>query len=430
MFNKLLKTCALAILITTFAAATAFAGVTVSSPAPGSTVGSPVHFVASATSSNPVTSMTVYVDGASKYQIYANHLDTSIALSAGSHNVVVQAWDSTGAVLKSSETINVGGSAPASGTGVTISSPSNGSSNGSPVHFVASASASKTISAMRIYVDNNDVFDAGSNHIDTYVSLGNGTHYVVIQAWDVSGAVYKASETISVGGAASTAPTDASAGIPSSAKTFSDIDQWSGWENCDKCAAIGANGPTNPHSITQNVANPSMDGRSAQFWIGGNTPFADALWWKQLGGNDGTSHFVYDLYFYVKDLTAQALEFDANQGFNSQRYIMGTQCALNGDKQWDVWDAKAGHWVATGVSCMDVKPYTWNHLVEEFERVNGQTHFISITLNGQKHYINRYSGPQPIPSNVHELNVAIQLDMNSKAQGQTMWVDKIKLSAW
>jgi hypothetical protein len=430
MFSKLLKTFTLATFALTLSAVTAFAGVTVSSPAPGATVASPAHFIASASSVNPVTSMTVYVDGTNKYQLYSNHLDTYIALPAGGHSVVVQAWDSTGAVLKSAETINVSGTstvASASTTGVTISAPANGSSNGSPVHFVASASASRAIGAMRIYVDNNDVFDAGSNHLDTYVSLGGGTHYVVIQAWDVSGAVYKASQTISVGG---TATTTSSSSAPSGAKTFTDIDQMGGWENCDSCAALGANGPTNPHTITQGVSNPSMDGKAAQFWIGGNTPYADALWWKQLGGNDGTSHFIYDLYFYVKDNTAQALEFDANQGFGSKRYIMGTECGLNGSKQWDVWNAATGHWMPTGIPCASVPAYTWNHLTEEFARVNGQVQFISITLNGKKSYVNKYSNPQPIPSNVHELNVAVQIDMNSKAQAESMWVDKITLSAW
>ncbi len=374
--------------------------------------------------------MTVYVDGVSKYQLNSNHLDTYVALGGGTHSVVVQAWDSTGAVFKSAETINVSAAASASTTGVTISSPSNGSSNGSPVHFVASAAASRAIGAMRIYVDNNDAFDVSSNHLDTYVPLGGGTHYVVIQAWDVTGAVYKATETISVGGTSTATSASSASTAPATAKTFSAIEQMSGWENCDSCAALGANGPKNPHTITQGVSNPSMDGNAAQFYIGGNTPYADALWWKQLGGNDGTSHFIYDLYFYVKDTSAEALEFDANQGLNSQRYIMGTQCALNADHQWDVWNAATGHWMPTGIPCTNVQPYTWNHLTEEFARVNGQTQFISITLNGQKSYVNKYSNPQPIPSNVHELNVAVQLDMNSKAQAETMWVDKITLSAW
>ncbi len=372
--------------------------------------------------------MTVYVDGVSKYQLNSNHLDTYVALGGGSHSVVVQAWDSTGAVFKSAETINVSTAAAPSSTGVTISSPSNGSNNGSPVHFVASASASRAIGAMRIYVDNNDVFDASSNHLDTYISLGGGTHYVVIQAWDVSGAVYKATETISVAG---TSTTTAASSAPATAKTFSGIEQMSGWQNCDSCAAIGAHGPTAPHNITQGVSNPSIDGSAAQFWIGGTTPYSDALWWKQLGGNDGTSHFVYDLYFYVKDTSAPlSLEFDANQGFGGKRYIMGTQCGINWDKQWDVWNAATGHWVATGVPCTNVAAYTWNHLTEEFARVNGQVQFISITLNGQKSYVNRYSNPQPIPTNVHELNVAVQLDTNAHATAVTMWVDKVTLNAW
>lgn len=427
MFSKLLKTFTLATGTLAFSAVAAFAGVTVSSPAPGATVGSPAHFVASASSANPVTSMTVYVDGVSKYQLYSNQLDTYIALATGSHNVVVQAWDSTGAVIQNNETINVSGTAPVTGTGVTISSPANGSSSGSPVHFVASASASQAIGAMRIYVDNNDVFDASANHVDTYIALGGGTHYVVIQAWDVAGAVYKASQTISVGG---TSTVTTSTSVPAGAKTYSDVDQMSGWENCDSCAAIGANGPTNPHTMTQGVSSPSMDGKAAQFWVGGNTPYSDALWWKQLGGDPNASHFVYDLYFYLKDTSsAQALEFDVNQGFGGNRYIMGTQCGINSDRQWDVWDAKAGNWVPTGIPCTNVQAYTWNHVTEEFARVNGQVQFVSITLNGQKSYVNRTSAPQPIPQN-NELNVAVQLDTRGNAAPVTMWVDKVTLNTW
>src|SRR5256885_15965955 len=84
---------AIRILITTLTLATAsFAGVTVSSPATGSTSGSPVHFVASATSAFPITAMRIYVDNVSVYLVSASTLNTSMAMSAGTHNVVVQAW--------------------------------------------------------------------------------------------------------------------------------------------------------------------------------------------------------------------------------------------------------------------------------------------------------------------------------------------------
>jgi hypothetical protein len=37
----------------------------------------------------------------------ASSLDTSVALTTGTHSVVVQAWDSTGVVFKTSLTIHV-----------------------------------------------------------------------------------------------------------------------------------------------------------------------------------------------------------------------------------------------------------------------------------------------------------------------------------
>jgi hypothetical protein len=81
-------------------------GVTVCSPIPGSTVASPVHFVAAARSSHPITAMRIYVDGISRFVTKAGTLDTSLALSSGSRFVVVQAWDSAGAVFKSAMTIH------------------------------------------------------------------------------------------------------------------------------------------------------------------------------------------------------------------------------------------------------------------------------------------------------------------------------------
>ncbi|HWG39658.1 MAG TPA: alkaline phosphatase family protein [Candidatus Acidoferrales bacterium] len=83
------------------------AGVTVCSPAAGSTVASPVHFVAAAKSTHPITAMRIYVDNISKFAIDASSLDTSLAVATGTHSVVVQAWDSTGAVFKTPLTIHV-----------------------------------------------------------------------------------------------------------------------------------------------------------------------------------------------------------------------------------------------------------------------------------------------------------------------------------
>jgi len=66
-----------------------FAGVTVSSPADGSTSGSPVHFVAAASSQYAsVASMTINVDTQNAYSVFAPSLDTYLQLGDGVPRVV------------------------------------------------------------------------------------------------------------------------------------------------------------------------------------------------------------------------------------------------------------------------------------------------------------------------------------------------------
>jgi phosphatidylinositol-3-phosphatase len=82
-------------------------GVTVCSPVAGAISASPVRFRAAAKSTHPITAMRIYIDNVSKYLVNASTLDTSLAIAAGTHSAVVQAWDSTGAVFKTPVTIKV-----------------------------------------------------------------------------------------------------------------------------------------------------------------------------------------------------------------------------------------------------------------------------------------------------------------------------------
>ena len=203
------------------------------------------------------------------------------------------------------------------------------------------------------------------------------------------------------------------------------IHAMSGWQTCDTCAGSGST----PHSITQHRSTPSMTGNSTQYWIGGGSPYRNALWWKQLGANGGATHFTYDLYFYLKTPgAAQSLEFDMNQSVGGHKYIFGTQCNIKAAHQWDVWDTANGRWVHTGIGCSQPPAYQWNHLVLEFQRVGTQTKFISVTLNGNRHYINRSFNAKS--SGVSELNTAVQLDGDSHQDDYSMWVDKMKVTAW
>jgi 6-phosphogluconolactonase (cycloisomerase 2 family) len=85
--------------------------VTVTSPGNGSSVGSPVNYVASATSSacsKGIAAMRIYTaPGVNAYTINSNKLNTNINLPVGSYNTVVQAWDNCGGVGKTAVSVNV-----------------------------------------------------------------------------------------------------------------------------------------------------------------------------------------------------------------------------------------------------------------------------------------------------------------------------------
>jgi hypothetical protein len=308
--------------------------------------------------------------------------------------------------------------------GVTVSSPASGSSVGSPVHFVAqatAASSSTPITSMRIYVDNASVYVTAAKSIDTSVTVASGSHSVVVQAWDSAGHVYK-SAALSINVQASI--------IPANAIVFSKVEEMTNWQSCDVCAGAGGNGPATPHWMAQFQTTPSLDGASAEFFVGGSTPYAAALWWKQLGPIDSATHFVYDMNFYFTNSAApQALEFDVNQSVNGKKYIFGTECDFHGNQTWRVWDSSL-HWQDTGVSCVAAHTSkVWHSLRWEFERTSGgHTHFIAVTVDGVRKIVDRFYNPQA--SSVRELNLAFQMDGNSTMTDYNVWLDKVKLSVW
>jgi PKD repeat protein len=90
------------------ATASVTGSVTVSSPVAGVTYQSPVRVAASATSSAPITCLKIYVDNVVLYSVLnVSQINTYVKMSAGTHLLVVQAWDAAGAVYKSSQYIQV-----------------------------------------------------------------------------------------------------------------------------------------------------------------------------------------------------------------------------------------------------------------------------------------------------------------------------------
>ena len=328
--------------------------------------------------------------------------------------------------------------------GVTVSSPSAGATSGSPVHFVASASSTHPITGIRIYVDNVSVFLTSASKLDTSVAMAAGKHNVVVQAWDSTGAFFKTPMTLTVNGTApkptptptpvatpTPTPVPSLPTPPANAVTKSDIDQMPGWESCTTCAGAKGNGPSAVFSMVENQASPSMDGKAAKFNISGTIPYSDALWWKQLGAADSATNLKYDLYFYITNPgVAQALEFDNNQSNGVHKFIFGTQCNIKtgGAGHWDVWGNAAGNWLSTGIACSAPAAFTWHHLTWEFKRTATSVIYVGFTYDGVTHYVNRTYPAGP--NNVHEMNVAFQMDGDSAMHSYSAWLDKVSLTYW
>ena len=413
-----------------------FAGVNISAPANGAVTNSPLHVAATAYPANaasPIVAMQIYVNGGLVYNAPGSTVDTYINLGAGQFEVVVQAWDSAGASY--TQPVYVSGS----GAGVFVSSPGANAWVNGAAHVQATAASRNNITVMQVYDNGGLVNETPGSSVDTTLPLTPGSHYLVVQAWDAAGAVFLNPVIVNAPGAveAAQAPpppvvTNNAGGpqayVAGNAIAKQDIDQMPGWDNCGACSGIGAKGPVVPYSMSEGVQNPSMDGKSAVFWIGGTASFGSAIWWKQLGGNDGITHFVYDLYFFPNNLGAsQAMEFDVNHSAGGKKYIYGTECDIVSGHKWRVWDTINAHWMDTGASCYP-NQNSWNHLTWELERVGDKTHFIAVTLNGYRQVVDKYYTAKP--SGVHEINVAFQMDGNRAQDDYQVWLDKVSLYYW
>ncbi len=104
MHFKLTHASFFAVRLALFLGVTVFAAgsVTVTSPSEGSTVTSSVHVVSTSASTQGITRTMIYLDNKVVYNVASKSVDTNIAAGSGNHALVVQSWDTTGTVTKSS----------------------------------------------------------------------------------------------------------------------------------------------------------------------------------------------------------------------------------------------------------------------------------------------------------------------------------------
>jgi major membrane immunogen (membrane-anchored lipoprotein) len=417
----------------------AFAGVTVTSPANGSTVTGSVSYVASATTSScskGVASMGIYTaPGVLAYVENGSNLNTTLSLNAGTYSTTVEEWDYCGGAATTPITITVSGG---SGSGVTVTSPKAGGNVGSPVNFTASATTtcSKGVATMGIYTAPNQLAYVGNGaSLNTNLTLSSGTYSATVTEWDNCGGASSTPVTVTVSGGGGT----------SGGNSFTDVQHASGWGKYGQdaptyvdCSPSPCDGVT--FSMAQNVKSPSMSGEATEFNLSGTTDFGDALFNNHLIGSQSsqgmpdTNHtevntyhnFTYDVYFYGTDLgAAQALEFDINQFFDSMGFIFGHECRIAGGNEWDVWDNATSHWVPTGIPCYP-NDNSWNHLTIQVERTSSnELTYQSITLNGVTNTLNWTYNHGSAPSSWWGVTVNYQMDGNDKQTPYSVYLDQL-----
>lgn len=421
-------------LIFVFCVLPAFANVIVTSPQNGETVTPQAKFVATAnttTCAKGVASMGVYIDNKLEYVVNGTSLNTTLALSAGGHNAVVQEWDYCGGATLTEIPITVTGQ-----TGVWVTSPANNSTISGLANYVATATTKcpNGVAAMGIYVNNQLEYVVKGAALNTQMSLSPGTQYTVVQEWD------------NCGGAA-TVPVNVT--MKGSGNTFTNIQRSKGWNSWGQLA------PTyqdceNPcrgvtWSMSQNIKDNSMSGDATQFSLGGTTPYSDVLFENPLIGMFSTQglpdidhklvpslhNFTYDAWFYLGNAAAtQAMEFDINIFLDSTGMTWGTECRIRGGNEWDIWDNVNAKWTPTGIAC---NPFSnnWNHVTVNVQRgPNNTLIYQSITLNGVTANLNKTYAPFSVPADWYGITVNYQMDGDEHQQAITSYLDNFTFTYW
>jgi hypothetical protein len=427
----LLSTLTTALLLT----ASSFASVTVSSPQAGVLATPQARFVAKAstdTCAKGVAAMGIYLDNKLAYQVDGTSLNTSLAIPAGKHNAVVQAWDYCGGATLTAVSLTGAGQ-----TGVSVTSPVNNSTVNWLSTFAATATTTceKGVASMGIYVNSQLIYTVAGATLNTPMNLAPGTQHTVVQEWD------------NCGGSSYT-PIDVA--VQGSGNTFKNLQSSPGWNSWAQLAPVFADcsapcsGVT--WSMTQGIKSPSLSGNSAQMDLGGTTPYSDVLFENPLIGAFSTqglpdtkqtliptlNNFTYDADFYMANgETTQAMEFDVNMfPGKSVGMTWGTECRIEGGHEWDIWDNAHAKWMPTGMAC-NPSNNGWNHVTVNVQRgPNNTLIYQSIVLNGTISNLNKTYPPFTVPSNWYGITVNYQMDGDQNQTKVRSYVDNFTFMYW
>jgi hypothetical protein len=437
------------------------ADITVASPVNGTTVPSPVWVRAHNVGCNGLTptSFVYSVDNSATLVngVTLNDIDTTAAMSSGTHTIHYKSWVNGTECPTVSTTFTVtGGSSsgssgstsnstpPASGAGITVTSPANGATLSSPITVQAHNTGcdGKAPVSFDYSIDNNATLFPGSvSDIDaTGVAIGSGTHTIHFKSWLNGGAICPVvSSTFTISGSSSsgggTTSTGSSSGgtLPSNAVASANLDGLGSWATVHDTGTPGSSSG----SMVYPAKTPSYDD-AREFYTtyssGGGQRFHVSF------DNNATSmNFALDTYVYVTDPTKlQNLELDLNQVTSDGKTIMfNTQCSSD-SKTWEYTVITNGsdHWTPSNVPCNTLTwaPNTWHHIQIGYHRDNsGNVTHDWVNFDGTHSVFSNTTKPasESLGWAKGTLLTNVQVDGLSKGSGSiTVYVHKMTFYHW
>ncbi len=279
-------------------------------------------------------------------------------------------------------------------------------------------------------MDSADVYSGpATGTIDTNVNASQGTHQVVVRAWDSTGAYDSRSMQATVKGSAQAS---ALPKPPSTATVFSNIDQMTtGWGACNTASCAGGSG-TGSYWQAFNQTSPSRDGRSMEIFESGS--WSNALWYRKMGAHNSATNFLWDFWVQLDGPSvnaAQTLEYDAFQFVGGYNYMIGSQCNYAA-AVWDTWNESTQKWLHTSVPCKKFAAGTWHH-IQWYMTANHSNHtytYKTLVIDGVAYNLNQTQPAKYLVGWTDNVGVQWQLDVKASGTGYHEWVDNATFTIW
>lgn len=324
---------------------------------------------------------------------------------------------------------------------ITIVSPRTVSVS-SPVRVTANISPTAPVTSTSVSVDGVEISQPQPvTPLDIEVPMSAGNHLLTVNAVQSDGLRLSASRSVDISApvTAQTSPTtsssvasvtttsDATSNIRISTSGgfswVSDIEEKSGWYTYpDQGNPVCSSKPI----LT---SSPSLDGASGKFYLGPIGQYNNCLWPIKLGSSTTATHFKLDTYYRLSNPSvAQGIEFSSNKHVGTKWYKFSVQCSYN-KGVFSVWDTAGGKWSPTNIPCKRPPLNSWDHLTVQTEINNGKAVFLSLTVNGVQHTINKSFYPVT-KSSSSSFGVHFQMDGNIAGNAYYAWVDGLKFTLW